>query len=231
MNCEEFQKEVMSQPNDLRESILTHSKDCTGCAEFIVEFGVFEGHVHDALQVPIPPSIQEKFIADNIRYRANNRLRKVSYALAASVMFMIGVALFVNLNSLPKLEYMIVEHIEKEPFTLTNLMNPSSAEVKSTLASLGIQMQGSVGNIRVLKKCYLGEQLVAHFVVDGQNGPVTLLVMPNESTHTNRQIESAQLQGVILPFAKQGSIAVVGYKGEPIDTLASQAQSVFNLEI
>lgn len=231
MKCDEFKRQIMSLPNETSDDVDEHKHDCPECAKFVEQIGVFDLQVQDALQVPIPAFINDEFIKETIAHKITNKYRKISYAFAASLMFVIGIALFVNLSSVPKLEHMVIAHIEKEPFTLTTDMHPSDSDVKSTLASLGIDMNGSVGTIRFLKRCYLGEELVAHFVIEGQQGPVTVLLMPNESIKGPMHVDSSQLQGVIEPLNQGSSIAVVGYIGEPIKPIIEKAKQAFNIDL
>ena len=86
--------------------------------------------------------------------------------------------------------------------------------------------------VLILGESGVGKELVAHFVIEGEKGPVTVLVMPDESIQDTMYVDSKQLRGIVLPLAKnQGSIAVVGYLGESIKKIANKAVDSFELSI
>jgi hypothetical protein len=55
---------------------------------------------------------------------------------------------------------------------------------------------------------------VAHFVVQGEQGPVTVLLLPNEKVNGPERVDEDGFVGTIVPLQIGGSIAVVGEPGE-----------------
>lgn len=227
MKCEEFQKNILSEPNGEDDVAIQHKASCHDCARFADDLSLFDDQLRDALQVNVPASLKDELVPPQITRRSRRGIRAVSYAVAATVLFLVGVAGFINLNQITPLDRLIVSHIEHEPYILTKDMNPPDSEVEATLASMGVDMQGPVGDVTFIKKCYIGDELIAHLVVKGEKGPVSILVMPNQAITEQQFIEGAQLVGTVTPLSDSASLAVVGFVGEPLEPLRLKAQNAF----
>jgi hypothetical protein len=57
--------------------------------------------------------------------------------------------------------------------------------------------------------------------VQGERGPVTILLMPHEMIDMAIQLDGQSIEGVILPLGN-GSIAIIGQRDEPIDQLRTR---------
>ncbi len=232
MNCNDFKKHMLCTPRDMTEAILSHKSTCPDCYQFSLETLVFEDKMEDAFLVMPPVGFSETVMEKSLSAQSSHKMQRISYAMAASVFFMVGLIFLTNMTlSKPiTIEQMVLTHIEKEPFALTATMALTDKDVTGTLASLGITMGSDFPKIRFLKRCIVGDELVAHMIIEGKNGPVTVLIMPNESITHAKNLHSEQLEGIVVPFQQGGSIAVVGFMGEPIKNLAVKAQAVFGLE-
>jgi hypothetical protein len=59
---------------------------------------------------------------------------------------------------------------------------------------------------------------VPHLVIQGEHGPVTILLMPDEYIAEAVSIDGENIKGVILPIGK-GSIAIIGDSEERLDKI------------
>jgi hypothetical protein len=55
-------------------------------------------------------------------------------------------------------------------------------------------------------------------VIQGENGPVTLILLPDEKIDAARRIDGESVSGVILPVGS-GSIAIIGERDAPLDEI------------
>ncbi len=69
--------------------------------------------------------------------------------------------------------------------------------------------------------CKINGREVPHLVVQGEKGPVTILLMPHEMVDMPIRLEGQSIEGVILPVG-HGSIAIIGERGEAIDQFRSR---------
>ena len=79
-------------------------------------------------------------------------------------------------------------------------------------------MKHDAGLITYAQTCVINGKKVPHLVIQGKNGPVTVLLMPDEMVDGAVEIEGESINGVILPVGN-GSIAIVGEDGERLDKI------------
>ena len=91
------------------------------------------------------------------------------------------------------------------------------------LSQFGAELDRAVGRVSYASVCRIGRQTGVHVVVPGQQGPVTILIMPGEYVMRRSQVRSSRFSGVIVP-TKKGSMAIVGQKLEPVDEVAERMQ-------
>ena len=61
--------------------------------------------------------------------------------------------------------------------------------------------------------CVINGKDVPHLVIQGERGPVTILLMPHEEVAEETPLDGDSIKGVILPVGK-GSIAIIGERDE-----------------
>ena len=54
---------------------------------------------------------------------------------------------------------------------------------------------------------------IPHLVIQGERGPVTILLLPDEAIDDAVQLEGESINGVLLPVG-EGSIAIIGERDE-----------------
>ena len=78
--------------------------------------------------------------------------------------------------------------------------------------------------ITYAQTCVINGRDVPHLVMQGERGPVTILLMPGEKVAGAAPLDDASWHGVILPVGN-GSIAIIGGRDEAIDDIE---QTVLN---
>jgi hypothetical protein len=76
-----------------------------------------------------------------------------------------------------------------------------------------------VGDVTYAALCPFRGRTVAHFVVRGENGPVTVLLLPHVEVDGPTPIDEEGYSGTLVPMQEGGSIAVVGEPGEPLELI------------
>ena len=71
------------------------------------------------------------------------------------------------------------------------------------------------------RSCVINGKTVPHLVVQGESGPVTLLIMPDEKIDSAVSLVEEGVNGVILPVG-DGSIAIIGEREERLDEIEEQ---------
>jgi len=119
----------------------------------------------------------------------------------------------------------IIAHILHEPAALTVAAGTVPArEFDEVLRRGRAGLTQPVGPVTYARLCpFRGEQ-VAHFVVPGEKGPVTVMLLPHENVAEPTPIAEEGFTGTIVPLAEGGSIAIVGTPDEDIDIIRDRLQ-------
>ena len=108
------------------------------------------------------------------------------------------------------LEAEILAHLEHEPGALriTDEAVPDTRFSSVVNTSVGT-MDRDVGLISYAQSCVINGKTVPHLVLQGENGPITLLLMPDEMIDVARTFMGERVNGVLIPHGS-GSIAIIG---------------------
>jgi len=185
-----------------------------------------------ALQIDVPelrmpelPSVDTaKVSALPVRKRS---MKPVWFAIAATVVLATSISLrtsglFKSYDSLPE---EILAHLDHEPGALqvTDVAISDERLVRAVPASMAVYDRGDA-LITYAQPCVINGHDVPHLVIQGQHGPVTILLMPSEGVAEAMPIDGDSVKGVILPFGK-GSIAIIGDREELLEPIQKSVLS------
>jgi hypothetical protein len=143
------------------------------------------------------------------------------FAMAATVVVATALGVWMLSSSVEydSLAEEVLAHIDHEPGAFRNADSPVSDKrlydvVPANLAT----MDHSAGLITYAQSCEINGRPVPHLVIQGQRGPVTILLMPEEKVAEAIDVEGEHISGVILPVG-DGSIAIVGQRDERLDNI------------
>lgn len=186
------------------------------------EMRALDANIAKALDVPLPtlrmpelPPVEDDNVVD-IAARHKRSASPVRWlALAASVaLIAVFGAQFLQSPEYPSLADEVVAHLDHEPdaFRVTNVA-VEERRLASVVNSNGADLDRGVGLITYAKSCVINGKEVPHLVMQGESGPVTLLLMPNERVDSAVPLSGKSIRGVILPVG-DGSIAIIGESEE-----------------
>ena len=143
------------------------------------------------------------------------------FAIAATVVLATSITLrnsdlFEAHNSLAS---EVLAHLDHEPYAFRNTSVPVSDDrlVRAVPASLAVYDRGS-SLVTYAQPCVINGNDVPHLVIQGQHGPVTILLMPHEKVAEETPLDGENVKGVILPVGK-GSIAIIGDREESLEPI------------
>lgn len=217
MNCLEFRNIVGAEPGNRDKAVLAHRLACTACNEHAQRLLAADQRLREAMQVDVPDRLAARVM---LRKAFANRRRGPWLAAAATVLLGIGVAsVFVKQQSDIPLDAEVIEHIHHEPHLLLETdTTVDDARLQKVLFQGGAGLSGEIGELSFAKLCPFRGRLVAHLVMRGENGPITLLLLPNVQVSGPMPVNEEGFEGVILPL-ESGSVAVVGVTGEPLESV------------
>lgn len=182
----------------------------------------FEALLERALRVPLPEE------GRRMPQPEGGGLRWRWPAVAAVALLTIGVIFGTLKNSafIPggSLAGDVVAHINHEPRAISprpasDVRPVSKHEVTEVLQAAGADMSDIGPIVRYAKLCPFRGTMVAHFVVQGEAGPVTVMLLPEEQVTGPVAVDEDGFMGTIVPLDIGGSIAVVGAPGESLEQI------------
>ncbi len=230
MNCEEYRQRLASDPSFDGGS---HVDGCADCRAYRDEMRTLEATIVGALTIDVPelsmpelPDIDDSNVVALGSKRAR-RSAPVWLALAASAIFaaFLGVRMIGTDANYDSLADEIIAHLDHEPFALTVSDKPVSDTRLNRIVPANVaRMNHDAGLITYAQSCIINGKKVPHLVIQGETGPVTILLMPEEKVSVAVDLDGENINGVLLPVG-DGSIAIIGNRGERLDPIRKNVES------
>jgi hypothetical protein len=232
MNCEQYREAIAADPSESFDGGALHSAECSSCTAYKAEMQALDVRISAALEIDVPeltmpelPSISDgERVVDLASRRPIRWTTPVWVGLAASVVLatVIGVRFINTGEDYGTLAEQVVAHLDFEPEALTVTdVAVSDDRLYSVVRPAIATLDRNLGLISYAMSCKINGREVPHLVVQGERGPVTILLMPHEMIDMAIQLDGQSIEGVILPLGN-GSIAIIGQRDEPIDQLRTR---------
>jgi hypothetical protein len=121
----------------------------------------------------------------------------------------------------------VLAHVTHEPMALRVTDQAVSDDQLHKVVPASIAEMGhGTGLITFAETCPINGNEVPHLVIQGEYGPVTILLLPDEKISAAVLLDDGSSHGVILPVG-DGSIAIIGTQEEKLEDIQKQVlQSV-----
>ena len=226
MNCETYRELIATDPANLDQEAEAHAEGCVSCAAYGERVRSAEWLIHEAMRFDVATLKQRA--AEQRDGGRGLTARRASWGVAAAVV-VAGFAFWLNVDRGPEFEpealvAEILGHWHEEPDSW------QTTDVRVSPASLGQVILGSatvdsnnLGLISYARSCFVRDRWVPHLVVQGEQGPVMLLLLPHEQVPEPVPMDLPEegLRGVIFPVGN-GSVAVLGNDDEPMEPIADR---------
>jgi len=222
MDCEEYRQRIEADPAWVDEAGAAHERDCGACAAYARRLRVSERLISEALRFDVA-SVRERDGAST-----PPRLRRsmgTTWAMAASAsVAAFGVWLvltFIPSGDPDRLVAAVQDHWYHEPTSWVQTSAPVSASaLESALTGTARVDLDRLSVVSYARSCLVNGRWVPHLVVQGEAGPVMLLLLSREDIAETLPLDLPQegLHGVIMPL-DEGSIAILGEDDESLEAL------------
>ncbi len=231
--CDECRERISADPGS--EYINGHLEACPACRVYRDEMLAFDADIARALAVPVPEfdaaALHAVEFDDDIFARRRQGVPGSAWlALAATVLLgvLIGFRYTGEELTAPSLGEQILAHIDHESGSMVHSGQAVGSErlariVPASIAELGPE----TGLVTYAQSCVINGHSVPHLVVQGEHGPVTILLMPHETVAEPQEFGDGVLQGIVLPVG-EGSIAIVGEDPADLDRLRETMKNSVN---
>jgi hypothetical protein len=224
MNCEDYRHQIAADPTF--DGGAGHLSVCAECQAFRAEMQSLNVKIAKAMQLDIPdlniPELPTIDQANVVPLAARAPLSKPAwFAVAATVMLaaVIGFRMFGFGVSYDSLADEVLAHLDHEPYALRVTDTPVTDERLAKVVPADIaQPDHSAGLVTYAQSCVINGKKVPHLVIQGERGPVTILLMPEETVGMAEVLDGENIRGVILPVGA-GSIAIIGAREENLERI------------
>jgi hypothetical protein len=184
-----------------------------------------------ALQIDVPPLVMPELpdIDDKVATLPVRRRSKapIWFAVAATVVLGLSIALRMSpmFEEYETLADEVLAHLDHEPGALRVTDVPVSDRrlQRAVPASMAV-FDRDTTLITYANPCIINGKRVPHLVVQGQHGPITILLMPEESVDETTRLDGEAVHGVILPVG-DGSIAIIGPRDESLEPIQENVRA------
>ncbi len=224
MNCEDYKQALTTDPELGNES--GHANTCAECAQYRAEILALDMKIAAAMELSVPelkmPELPELDTAHVVSLSARRSISKPAwFALAASVLLAVVVGSRFTDPGMEEtfgtLEQQVLAHVDHEPMALLPSSTPvSDSRLANAVPNRIATMNRGIGLITFAEFCSINGKDVPHLVIQGERGPITILLMPHEKVAEATTFDGVNIRGVILPVG-DGSIAIIGDREEPLE--------------
>jgi len=240
MNCDQYREAIAADPS--YDGGAGHLSQCAACQAYRAEMQELDQTISRALQLDVPelnmpelpeivaeePSESSTSMSDNVTALPKRSWTPLTtpawFAMAATVVAaaILGVRLVGTGTEYESLADEILAHVDHEPYALRVTDKAISDERLASVVPANVaHMDHSAGLITYAQSCVINGHDVPHLVIQGERGPVTILLMPDEMIGEAQTLTGENINGVILPVGN-GSIAIIGEKDEQLERLQQQ---------
>ena len=223
MNCEDYRESITADPSS--EDGSEHANDCETCRRYRDQLRAMDKQIAGALAIDVPelsmPELPDIDTGNVVGLQKRRWPTPALFALAATVVAaaFLGIRMYGSNVTYPSLADEIVAHLDHEPYALRITDKPVKERRLARVVPTSIaNMTHDAGLITYAQTCVINGKKVPHLVIQGEHGPVTILLMPDEMIDDVIEIDGQSINGVILPVGN-GSVAIIGEEQERLDRI------------
>jgi hypothetical protein len=221
MNCEEYRKAIAAEPSF--DGGAAHLSECAGCQAYRKEMQELDRAIGRALSLDVPELVLPELPdIDNVTTLPKRRRPALTFlALAATVVLaaFVGFRMIDTGGEYGSLGEELLAHIDHERGALVVTDVPVSDDLLAQVVPTSIaRLDQNTGLFTYARTCPVNGKTVPHLVMQGERGPVTIILMPDEKISGPETVEGESVRGVILPVG-DGSIAIFGEREEALDNI------------
>ncbi len=220
MDCTLIRERIESDPARLDDATVAHLQHCTACSAYADRVHNAERLINQALRFDVTAlrrSATKTPVADSPW--ARHRVAISGFAAA----LVLGVAVWFGMQADPNADAAglvaeVVGHWYEEPGSWVQTdVQVSAASLEQVVSGQAEIDIAELGLLSYAQSCFVRGEWVPHLVLQGEQGPVMLLLLPNEVVDEPLPLELPEegLSGVIVPHG-DGSIAIMGSDSEPM---------------
>jgi hypothetical protein len=231
----EFRRILYADPNCTDKEVLAAIASDPKKQEFYKELKQLEKKMHQAAQIEVPDDLIHKLILrQTMESQKSSKVRnRMQLAMAASVAFVVGISFTMwQQNNLLDLSKQAIAHVHYEGgYALDAQENISLQQVNAKLAKFGGEFSEDIGRVYYANFCDFENVRSLHMVVEGENGKVSVFVVPHNDDYLVEGSSSDEKYTSQAIDLQRASIIVVGEEGVDINQMKVQLNKKIRFSI
>lgn len=233
MNCDDYKQAIGADPGF--DGGAGHLSECKSCQEYRREIQALDLKIARALALEVPELVMpalDDIALDNINsgnvvsmQPRRGVAMKTWFSVAATVALAVFIGFRFGVDHGQQFESLadeVLAHVTHEPAALrVTEKKVSDDKLRKVVPANIAAMDHSVGLITFAETCPIRGHEVPHLVMQGQHGPITVMLLPNEKISAAITLNDENSHGVILPVG-DGSIAIIGSREEKLEDVQKQ---------
>jgi hypothetical protein len=227
MNFSEFKKLMGADPLNQDPETLRARHSAPEFEAAAQEAKAFEEKLQTALQLKPPADL-----LDQIKGISQEPVRKrnwIPLALAASLLVFVGGAglAWKQMHQWESVEAYVMDHYSHDGSKVVAKAaeNISDLDIAKILAKLGASAEGQLyDRIKFIKYCPTPDGRGAHMVVSTDQGPITIIYMPNNQVTDGEMINFDQTHALLVNL-EHGSAAIIGEQSQSVENLFTMVKN------
>lgn len=235
MNCEEYRQAITADPSESFAGGAAHAAGCDDCKAFREETRAFDVRIAAALAIDVPPLRMPELpgraadgkVVDFSAGRSNKAIPAwFGVAAAITVAAFLGWRFLAPGVEQPTIAEQVLEHMEHEQESrrVTSVAVPAQ-QLNEVLDPEVSRMDSRMGLVTYASSCVINGHTVPHLVIQGRSGPVTLILMADETIRDAIPLSGEHVHGVIVPVGS-GSVAIIGERSEQMAEIENIEQRI-----
>jgi hypothetical protein len=222
MTHDEARLLIGAAPAQVGEQLAAHLAACPQCTLFQQQMRRMDQDLARLLSAPLPLHLAPRVLPSTVG-RGTRPARPAAgglLALAASLVLCIGLgALFWALRPQPSLAAGVLDHIQGESGSWSQVVPMTATATAETLARAGVVLDPGDLSVTYARICLFDGHWVPHLVVRTAQGPITVMVLRQEHTATRQSFRQNGYSGTLVPIPSGGTLAVVAQGDADMDAL------------
>ncbi len=229
----EFRRRCIADPFDPDEAFQCKLHEQPEHEQLVQTQARFDRRIKELMEdVAVPQDLGARI---RLRHSTQRRRRRRLFwvqglAMAASVLVAIGLIRLYEATARADLPQVVLSHINGELRHLSEHKQVPDQRLDALLREVGGRLNGDLGQVRYAGACQMRKHKGVHMVVQGETGPVTVLIMPGEELARRMPVHGRRFKGVILP-TPHGAMAVLGERSEPIEQTLDRLRSAVSWSV
>lgn len=223
MDCETVRERIEADPAHLDQACAEHTERCTACTAFAERVRNAEWLIHEALRFDVAALKRRSARKPASRWivvRGRTAWTGVAASLVVGVAVWFGVTVAPVVDNGPLVAEVLAHWYEEPQSWVRTDVRISPASLEEVLGGQVEVDMTRLGLLSYAQSCLVRGEQIPHLVLQGDRGPVMLLLLPHErlTEPVPLELPAEGLSGEIMPLG-EGSVAVMGEPGEPMEAI------------